>query len=123
MNVKRGAQGFSTLLGLTKATRSHFRLRPICAEKREVLIIVGHFMFLVSMADHQRAATRRIIKISHLDETICTALRRMRDEPCIGRMPRSHLSNTASHRSRLPCAKELLITGRLFAILHALFNI
>ena len=76
MNVKRGARGFSTLPDLTKASRRHFPLQPICVERKEVLTIVGHSMFLAStVVDHQRAVTRRIIKINPLDEAICTALR------------------------------------------------
>lgn len=88
MNVKRGARGFSTLPGLTKASLSHFLLQPICVGRKEVLIIVGHFTFLVSTTtveeeeDHyQRVVSRRIIiiKINPLDGTICTALR-LRDK-------------------------------------------
>jgi hypothetical protein len=101
--VKRGARGFSSLPGLTKASRRHFLLQPICVGRKEVLTIVGHFTFLVStttttVEDHQRAVTRRIIiKINPLDETICTALR-LRDKrkfiilPCSGGT-RSHFSN------------------------------
>ena len=76
MNARRGARGFSTLLGLTKASRRYFPLQPICVGRKGVLTIVGHFTFLVStMVDRQRVVTRRIIKINRLDETICTALR------------------------------------------------
>lgn len=84
MNVKRGAQGFSTLPGLTKASRRHFPLQPICVGRKEVLTIVGHFTFLVSTVvdHHQRAVTKRITKINPLDETICTALR-LRDKKMI----------------------------------------
>ena len=103
MNVKRGARGFSTLPGLTKASLRHFPLQPICVGRKEVLTTAGHFTFLVSTtattveeeAHHQRAVTRRIIiiKINLLDGTICTALR-LRDKnknlrkkiilPCLG---------------------------------------
>jgi hypothetical protein len=87
MNVKRGARGFSTLPGLTKASRRHFPPQPICVGRKEVLTIVGHFTFPVSSTTvdhhhHQRVVTRRIIiliKINPLDETICTALR-LRDK-------------------------------------------
>jgi hypothetical protein len=75
MNVKHGAQGFSTPPGPTKGSQRHFPLQPICAGRKEVVIIVGHFTFLVSVVDHQRAATRKTIKINPPGETICIALK------------------------------------------------
>jgi len=80
MSVKRGVQGFSTPPGLTRASRRHFPLQPICAGRKEVLTIVVRFTFLV---DLRRVATKRIIEINLPDETICTALR-LRDERYIG---------------------------------------
>ena len=75
MNVKHGAQGFSTPPGLTKGSQKHFPLQPIYVGRKEVLIIVGHFMFPVSMVDRQRAATRKTIKINPPGETTCIALK------------------------------------------------
>lgn len=82
MNVKHGAQGFSTRRGLSKASRNHFPLRLICAGRKEVLTIVGHFTFPVSTVAHRRAATKKIIKINPPDEITCTALT-LRDEEII----------------------------------------
>jgi hypothetical protein len=102
MSVKRGARGFSTLLGLIKASLSHFPLQLICVGRKGVLTIVGHFTFLVSTMEeedhhHQRAVTRRIItiKINPLDETIYTGLR-LRDNKK-ERLLRTLSTNTAGH--------------------------
>ena len=121
--MKRGARGFSILLGPTKASRRHFLLQPICVGRKEVLTIVGHFTFLepTTVEDHQRAVTKRIIKINPPDETTCIALR-LRDNKkrivlsCSGW--KSHLStDTAGHGS--PGYNEWLLLVCSY-ILHAL---
>ena len=76
MNVKRGAQGFSTPPDQIRASRRPFLLQLIYAERKEALIIVGPFTFLVLIVDHhQHVATRKIIKINPPGETICTVLK------------------------------------------------
>lgn len=121
MNVKRGARGFSTLPGLTKANRRHFLLQLICVGRKEVLTIVGHFTFLVSTTTvedhHQHAVTRRIIKINLLDETICTALR-LRDKK--RRLFCCAWGEVALHWSWFSESGIIIMSGLCYTSLYAL---